>query len=329
MPLTGKGTTKRPNIRRGDASTGGRLLIVLVVVSLLLLFLGTREGPSKVLSGTRDAFQTITKPVRYLGSLITSPFDAAGNIVANLTTDQETLSELRAENQQLRARNAELEEAALTTGRLESLIDLKNTYSLTSTGARIISNSSDSWTATVVLDKGTTSGVAVGMPVTDSVGVIGQVIACGPTTATVRLISDESSGVSAMVQSSRAQGVLKGSATGSLRLTLIRTDQTVAVGDTVVTSGLGGVFPKGLPLGKVVSVEKPTGAPYYDIVVEALSSAESLEEVLVITSVSAEQQATAEDIAEADAQETSGLENDDAMKPQELSDESVTDGDEE
>ena len=208
--------------------------------------------------------------------------------------------------------------------RVSSLLELKNAYSLTSTGARIISNSSDSWTATVVLDKGTSSGIAVGMPVTDSVGVIGQIIACGPTTATVRLIVDESSGVSAMVQSSRAQGVLKGSATGSLRLTLIRTDQTVAVGDTVVTSGLGGVFPKGLPLGKVVSVEKPTGAPYSDIVVEPLSSAESLEEVLVITSVTAEQQATAEDIAEADAQETSGLENDDAMKPQELSDDSVT-----
>ena len=58
-----------------------------------------------------------------------------------------------------------------------------------------------------------------------------------------------------MVQQSRAQGVLKGTATGSLRLTLIRTDQTVEVGNTVVTSGLGGVFPKGLPLGKVVSVE--------------------------------------------------------------------------
>lgn len=318
MPLTGKGTTTRPNIRRGDSSTGGRLLIVLVLVSFLLLFLGTREGPSKALSRTRDLFQTITTPVRFAGSVVTAPFGAARNVVANLTADQETLAELRSENQQLRARNAELEEAALTTGRLESLLDLKNTYSLTSTGARIISGSSDSWTATVMLDKGTSSGVAVGMPVADSVGVIGQIIACGPTTSTVRLISDENSGVSAMIQSSRAQGVLKGSATGSLRLTLIRTDQTVQVGDTVVTSGLGGVFPKGLPLGKVVSVEKPTGAPYYDIVVEALSSAESLEEVLVITSVTAEQQATAEDIAEADAQETSGLKNDDAMSPLEM-----------
>lgn len=325
MALTGKGTQTRPGIRRKDASTGGRLLIIFVIISMLLLTLGTRERPAKVLSGFRNVFQTITLPVRYAGSLVTAPFSAAGNIVANLTTDQETLSELRAENQQLRVRNAELEEAALSTERLESLLALKNTYSLSSTGARIISGSSDSWSATVVLDKGTSSGVGVGMPVTGSAGVIGQIIECGPATSVVRLITDENSGVSAMVQSSRAHGVLKGSATGNLRLTLIRTDQTVQVGDTIVTSGLGGVFPKGLPIGKVVSVEKDEGSLYYDVVVEALASPETLEEVLVITSVSTDQQATSEDIAEADSQETSSLKKDDAMTPLDVNEEENTD----
>lgn len=318
MPLTGKGTTSRQGIRRGEKHTGGRALIVVVSFSLLLLTLGTREGPAAVLSGARSVFQTVTIPVRYVGSLVTAPFTAASNIMANLTTDQETLSELRAENQRLVARNAELEEAALSTERLEGLLELQSAYKLTSTGARIISGSSDSWSATVVIDKGTSSGVAVGMPVTDSAGVIGQIIQCGPSTSLVRLIIDENSGVSAMVQQSRAQGVLKGTATGSLRLTLIRTDQTVEVGSTVVTSGLGGVFPKGLPLGKVVSVEKSAGALYYEIVVEPLSNAESLEEVLVITAISEEQRATAEDIAEADEQETSGLTKDDALKPLEI-----------
>ena len=315
MPLTGKGTASRQGIRRGETHTGGRALIVTVVLSLLLMTLGTREGPAAMFSGARSVFQTVTMPVRYVGSLVTAPFTAAGNIMANLTTDQETLSELRAENQRLVARNAELEEAALSTERLEGLLELRSAYSLTSTGARIISGSNDSWSATVTIDKGTSSGVAVGMPVTDSAGVIGQIIECGPSTSLVRLIIDENSGVSAMVQQSRAQGVLKGTATGSLRLTLIRTDQTVEVGNTVVTSGLGGVFPKGLPLGKVVSVEKSAGALYYEVVVEPLSNADSLEEVLVITAISEDQRATAEDIAEADEQETSGLTKDDALKP--------------
>jgi rod shape-determining protein MreC len=138
MPLTGKGTTSRQGIRRGEKHTGGRALIVVVFLSLLLLTLGTREGPAAVLSGARSVFQTVTMPVRYVGSLVTAPFTAASNIMANLTTDQETLSELRAENQRLVARNAELEEAALSTERLEGLLELQSAYKLTSTGARII-----------------------------------------------------------------------------------------------------------------------------------------------------------------------------------------------
>ena len=122
----------------------------------------------------------------------------------------------------------------------------------------------------------------------------------------MRLLTDENSSVSAMIQSSRAQGMLTGSVTGQLTLTLIGSDESVEVGDVVVTSGLGGVFPKGLPLGEVTSVESSPGALYLDIVVEPFSHAESYEEVLVVTSLTEEQQATAEDIAAADAQDQLG-----------------------
>jgi rod shape-determining protein MreC len=156
----------------------------------------------------------------------------------------------------------------------------------------------------VTIDKGTSAGLAVGMPVTDSNGAIGQIVKCGPTSSTVRLITDENSAVSAMIQSSRAQGVLRGSVDGTLHLTLVRTDQMVEVGDTVVTSGLGGVFPKGLPVGKVLSVERTSGSLYYEIEVEPLSSTEGFEEVLVITSLTEDQKATTADVAEADQQDT-------------------------
>jgi rod shape-determining protein MreC len=117
----------------------------------------------------------------------------------------------------------------------------------------------------------------------------------------VRLLTDEGSSVSAMVQSSRAQGMLEGSVDGTLRLAYIRTDQTINVGDIVVTSGLGGVFPKGLPLGRVSIVESAPGSSYYDIVVEPFAYPGLLEEVLVVTSLTEGQEATAEDIAIADA----------------------------
>lgn len=261
-------------------------------------------GSSGPLEAVRGVFQTVTSPVRYLGATVSVPFQGLGNIFANLTADQETLSELKQQNAELQARNAELEEAEHTAKSLQDLLNLKDSYSLQSTGARIISGSVDSWTSTVSINLGTSSGVGVGMPVTASNGVIGQIIESNLASSTVRLLTDENSSVSAMVQSSRAQGMLNGSATGQVTLDLIATDQTVNVGDVVVTSGLGGVFPKGLPLGKVTNVEKNPGSLYLEVSVEPFASTENFEEVLVITSLTESQQATAEEIQEADSQES-------------------------
>lgn len=295
-----------------NSSLGGgtRQLIACVVVSLVLFTASSRMGDSGPIAGVRSAFMTATTPVRYLGATVTAPFQGLGNIFANLTADQGTLSDLKAENERLQARNAELEESEQTASRLQELLGIKDTYNLQSTAARIISGSVDSWSSTVTIDKGTADGLSVGMPVTASNGVIGQIVECGATSATVRLLTDESSSISAMVQTSRAQGMLVGSATGQVELTLIRTSQTVNVGDVIVTSGLGGVFPKGLPLGKVTSVDSNPGSLYLDIVVEPFAHTENFEEVLVVTSLTQEQQATSEDISQADSQEISGTSTD-------------------
>lgn len=304
MPLGGN-RAPSSGLGNNNQGTGGRELVVCLVISVVLFTVGVRTGEDGPLGAVRGAFQTVTTPVRLVGSAITMPFQGLGNIFSNLTADQATLSELQAENDELRSRNAELEEAEQTATRLQGLLDLQSSYNLQSTAAHIISGSSDSWSSTVTIDKGTSSGLSVGMPVTSSSGVIGQIVECGATSSTVLLVTDESSSVSAMVQSSRAQGMLDGSAVGEVRLDMIRTDQTVEVGDIVVTSGLGGVFPKGLPLGKVTSVEKNPGSMYYTIVVEPYAHTENAEEVLVITSLTDSQVATSEDVASADSQETS------------------------
>ena len=252
----------------------------------------------------RGAFTVVTSPVRYLGATVSLPFQGLGNVFTNLTSNQETLSDLKAENERLQARNAELEESEQTAKRLQDLLNLQDSYSLQSTGARIIAGSTDSWSSTVTINLGSSSGLTVGMPVMASNGVIGQVVECGATSSTVRLINDENSSVSAMVQSTRAQGMLNGSASGQVTLDLIATSQTVNVGDVVVTSGLGGVFPKGLPLGKVTNVENTPGSLYLEVTVEPFASTENFEEVLVITSLTDGQQASADDIASADAQES-------------------------
>lgn len=293
----------KSSMGRGSSNGVPRSLIVLSVISLALFVLGVREGDSGLLHGVRGVFQTVATPARVVGSVVASPVSGISNVVGNLTADSQTLSDLKAENDDLKAQVARLTEYEDEANTLTDLLQLRNQYNLDSTAARVIARSTDSWCSTITIDKGTASGIQTGMPVMTSTGVVGQVSECGPTTATVRLITDESSGVSAKVQSSGAQGQLQGSADGTLHLNLIRTDQQVSTGDSVVTSGLGGVYPKGLPVGTVSNVTKSSGSLYYDITVEPLASVGSLEEVLVITSLSGDQQATADDATAANAQD--------------------------
>lgn len=300
MP-SNRGRSPASKLKRAEANgSGGILAVILVAVSLIVFTLSGGKGDAGIFAPVQMAAQTIVSPLRMAGSAIMAPFTGFGNVFRNLTADEKTLSELKEENDRLAARNVELEEAEINAKNLQALLDLRNTYNLQSLAAHVIAGSTDSWTSSVTIDKGSGAGVRVGMPVMDSNGAVGQVISCAPNTAVVRLLSDEGSSVSAMIQKSRAQGMVTGSPDGTLHLSFIRTDQTVDMGDIVVTSGLGGVFPKGMPLGKIVSVESSPGSTYYSIVVEPYSQVRNLEEVLVVTSLTEEQEATASDIEEAD-----------------------------
>lgn len=287
------------NLNQRRQSTGLRPLIVLCVVSILVLTFYLREGESGPIHTLRAGVTTITTPARMAGNLVSAPFNAVGNIFGNLTASRATLDELEAENAELTARVAELAEYQATSERLEKLLDLQSTYNLQSTAARIIGQSSDAWSDTVTIDKGSLDGISVNMPVTNSTGVIGQVIEVAPNASTVRLLTDEGSGVSAMIQDTRAQGMVQGQPDGTLRMDYVSVDADVKEGDIIITSGIGGVYPKGLPIGTVASVTKNSNDVYYTIIVSSASRTESNEEVLVITSLTEEQAATDEDVASA------------------------------
>ena len=276
-----------------------RPFVICCLVSLLLLTFYVREGEAGVIHSIRSGVNTVGTPVRMVGAVVATPFNAIGNVFTNLSAPQETLSELKKQNEELTSELAQLTEAEKTAERLESLLSLQSTYNLQSTAARIIGTTGDAWSQTVTIDKGSANGFEIGMPVCNSGGVIGQIIEVSAATSTVRLINDENSGVSAMVQSTRAQGILQGQPDGTLMLSYVPADADVKVGDVIITSGLGGRFPKGLPLGTVSSVSRAANATYYTIVVRAISTAESNEEVLVITSLTDEQAASSEDVAAA------------------------------
>ncbi|MBY4798069.1 rod shape-determining protein MreC [Collinsella sp. AGMB00827] len=273
-----------------------RTLIVCCLSSVLLLTLYLREPETGPVHLVRAGISWVATPVRLIGAGIARPFGMVGTAFTNLTASEATLTELKRENAELTAKLAELGEAEATAERLEALVGISSTYKLKTRAARVVGATSDAWTHTLTIDKGSSAGLAIGMPVLSAGGVAGQIVELAPQTATVRLITDERSGISAMVQSSRAQGTLRGQADGGLRLDYVPADMDVKAGDIVITSGLGGVFPKGLPLGTVASVEKDGSQAYRTIIVRSPASARANEEVLIVTEIGQDQVASVDEV---------------------------------
>ncbi len=272
----------------GGMPAGRRTIAVLVCASIVLVTLYSREGVTGPVHTLRSAVQTVSAPFTWVGSQILHPLDLLATAIGNATADEDTLSQLREENAALIAELAELGEYKLENERLRQILDLASAYGTEGVGARIVGFSSDDWSDTVTIDKGSSSGIEVGMPVTDGNGVVGQVTAVAVSSATVTLLSDPGYAVGALLQNSRTNAVLQGSVDGSLHLAYVPTTVSVEVGELVVTSGLGGSYPKGLLLGTVASVTSSPSDVYYTIVVEPVASTGNLEEVYVITSYDTE-----------------------------------------
>ena len=277
-------------------------VIICCVISLAAFTLSASTVTRAPLEGARAVTQTIVSPVREITSFLFAPFAGLKNFVKNVTASQETLQDLQDQNETLMTEITKLKEESSEAARLQALLDFKSAYALEGTGARVIAGSIDSYNSTITIDKGSASGLQKGMAVTDSRGVVGEISEVSLNTSVVRLITDERSGISAQVQTSRAQGEIEGQGTLVLKMDLVRVDQQIQVNDMIVTSGLGGIFPKGLPIGTVISVDRPQGAMYYSVAVKPLASVGNLEEVFVITSLNSDKLATDAAAAAANAQ---------------------------
>jgi len=188
---------------------------------------------------------------------------------------------LQAELAQARLRLTELEARAAEAAELHALLELKQAHPLAPlVAAEVIGSSPASTTLTVHLNRGSDDGLQANMAVLTPQGVVGKVIAAYPGTAEVLLLTDRKSGAGAMVADSRLVGVLKGTGGYLCRLEYIRNEETVPVGAQLVTSGQDRLFPKGLPLGRVVSARP--GEFFQEIMVEPAAALTRLEHVLVL-----------------------------------------------
>ena len=261
----------------GNRMPGGWIApIILIVLSVALITLSVRaEGG--VFETVRSGVQSVTKPVAQVCSSISEPFKALGNSVAN-----EEVQRLESENEQLKTLVAELEEYRQQNQRLAALVQLADTYALARMSASVTGVTSG-WSRTSTIDKGSEDGVRAGMGVISSCGLYGQVESVTPTTSTVRLATDSNSSVAAMIQGSRAHGILRGSYDGALTLEYVSVEYTVGEGDFVITSGDGGIYPNGIIIGTVKSAEPDPTKLYYRISIDPIFNLASCQEVFVLT----------------------------------------------
>ena len=264
------------------------LLIALIVASLVMVTLYGREGSAGPLHTLQSAVSGAVSPLRIVGGSIESATSTVGDTVDNITADQSTLSGLREYNEQLVQQYSQMQEYKQEAERLQKLLDLKDTYQIEGTGARVIGRSSEAWSQTVIINKGSDDGISTGQTVMGTSGVVGQVVSVSSHTATVRLLTDPQSGAAAMVQSSRAEGILRGSLVGLLYLEDLDADAEVNVGDVIVTSGLGGSYARGLIIGTVVKVDGQQGDTSRRVLVSPNDSIDTLEDVLVVNTVGAD-----------------------------------------
>jgi len=174
-----------------------------------------------------------------------------------------------------------MQEIRLANQRLRRLLEFGERVDLPALPAQVIAEDSSSWFRTVVIDKGGEDGVREGMPVVGAEGVIGRIIKSTPRQSRVLLITDASSSVASVIQRNRTRGVSRGRG-DSLAFDFALRQKDIEVGDRVVTSGVGGVFPKGLLVGEVTRVLKEEYGLFQAVKVLPAVDFSRLEEVLVL-----------------------------------------------
>ncbi|MEJ2199419.1 MAG: rod shape-determining protein MreC [Desulfuromonadaceae bacterium] len=257
------------------------LLSVILILAALVLY-------SQYLRQTEERTSLFEKVILQLAAPMQIGVDVVCETVygwwrhyfwlVDTTRDNERLL---VENRQLRAHLAQLKEIQLANERLQALLAFREQQALQALPAQVIGEDATSWFRTVMIDKGETDGVQEGMPVVVAEGVAGRVIRVADHQSRVLLLTDASSAVAALVQRTRSRGICRGQGEG-LSFDFALREKDIQIGDQVITSGTGGVFPKGLPVGRVARVAREEYGLFQEIEVEPAVDFSRLEEVLVL-----------------------------------------------
>jgi rod shape-determining protein MreC len=193
--------------------------------------------------------------------------------------------DLKQQIQQMEIERVRLSEDANQARRLQALLGFKEQFIAKTIAAQVIGSSGSEQSRSVYIDKGANVGLKPDMAVITGDGVVGKTLRVFQSTSQVLLVNDQTSGVGAILEKSRLQGVLRGTPAGEIVLEKVMSDEPVESGDKVLTSGGDQIFPKGLPVGTVTRIAKssPGSELFLNIRVKPAADLSRLEEVLVIT----------------------------------------------
>lgn len=256
------------------------VVLVLVIVSLTIFSLNFK------LPGKTGFFKKIVLEMTVpLNHAVNSAFSSIGGAWERYVM----LVGLEKENRELNARIASLtrdvsdyREMSLECARLRKLMNIEGVSGLPTVAARVVGRNRLSVFRTVLIDKGSADGIGPGFPVITAEGVAGRIMEVSWNASKVLLLVDYNSNIDALVQRNRCQGVLRGRGGSGCELKYVQRSEDVKEGDVVISSGLAGVFPKGLVLGRVAAVDKKDAGLFQGVGVNPAVDVTRLEEVLVV-----------------------------------------------
>lgn len=259
------------------------ILVVVVIVCITLVTLYVRESDDGPLHRVQNFFLDVVSPV-------SSGFAKIFRPVKDGFVNLFTLPSLSRQKRDLEKEVAALRRQSLQSAELEAEVDeLKRLLNwgeenpnLETVGADIIGQSPDNWQRLMIVNKGSSHGIKKYMSVVTDEGLVGRIISVGSRSSVVQLITDSRSGIGTRSLRTRETGIVEGRNESRIRFAPMSEDVQLKVGDTLVTSGMGGTCPAGIPVGKVSEVKKRTEGLSRLIEVRPLVNFTRLDKVLVI-----------------------------------------------
>ena len=239
------------------------LVVALVAFAVVAMVVDRRSasgGPEREFSGWTGAILDIAAPVQ---KMIALPFDLTQNAWRHyvlLLAASDTHAALRTRLVVLEEENLQLREALIASGRLARIAEIRADFEIPMLPSELVGVDPSPWFRSVLIDRGRDHGVHSGMPVISEHGLVGLVTATSARAGKAMLVLDRQSAVDGIIQRSRLRGIVRGLGISEMDFEFVVRGSDVRIGDVVISSGLGGVYPKGIRIAEVVSVSDPGSA---------------------------------------------------------------------